>query len=118
MGLKRIPLDRIISNPNQPRPPEEFDEASLWELAASIREEGLKQPITVRPFEGGYQLVMGERRWRASCILHDEGHLPDGTILAHVRQPSVGWQTRCARSGCRTRENGVNGLRICPSWLQ
>ncbi|HWP63257.1 MAG TPA: ParB/RepB/Spo0J family partition protein [Candidatus Binatia bacterium] len=64
-GVRLIPLDRIEPNPDQPRM--EFDEASLEELAASIREHGVLQPILVRPREQGrYQLVAGERRWRAS----------------------------------------------------
>jgi len=64
-GVRMIPLDRIEPNPDQPRM--EFDEASLEELAASIREHGVLQPILVRPREQGrYQLVAGERRWRAS----------------------------------------------------
>lgn len=64
-GVRMIPLDKIEPNPDQPRM--EFDEAALDELAASIREHGVLQPILVRPREQGrYQLVAGERRWRAS----------------------------------------------------
>jgi len=60
-----IPLDRIEPNPDQPRTI--FDEAALAELANSIREHGVLQPILVRPLgENRYQLVAGERRWRAS----------------------------------------------------
>ena len=57
----------IEANPNQPR--REFDEAALQELAASIREIGLVTPITVRQMpDGKYQIIAGERRWRASQI--------------------------------------------------
>jgi ParB family chromosome partitioning protein len=85
MGLKRIPLDRIEPNPEQPR--KTFDQAALRELAASILARGLKQPITVRPVDGGaYQIVMGERRWRAHCLLRDEGKLEEPTILAFIRK--------------------------------
>jgi ParB family chromosome partitioning protein len=85
MGLKRIPLDRIEPNPEQPR--KHFDDAALRELANSIRARGLKQPITVRPVgDGMHQIIMGERRWRAHCLLRDEGKLEDHTILAHVRK--------------------------------
>jgi len=59
-----IDIDRIVPNPSQPRL--KFDEARLEELAASIRENGILQPILVRPFEGGYQLVAGERRLSAA----------------------------------------------------
>ena len=65
VGVKTISLDRIEPNPNQPRTI--FDEAALQELANSIREHGVLQPILVRPLgENRYQLVAGERRWRAS----------------------------------------------------
>jgi ParB family chromosome partitioning protein len=85
MGLKRIPLDQIEPNPEQPR--KIFDEQALRELAASILVRGLKQPITVRPIgDDAYQLVMGERRWRAHCLLRDEGKPEDATILAFVRR--------------------------------
>jgi ParB/RepB/Spo0J family partition protein len=66
-GVKVIPVDRIESNPEQPRLA--FDEATLEELAASIREHGVLQPILVRPIgENHFQLIAGERRWRASKI--------------------------------------------------
>jgi ParB family chromosome partitioning protein len=63
-GIRYIPVAQIESNPEQPRLA--FDEATLAELAASIREHGVLQPILVRPREVGYQLIAGERRWRAS----------------------------------------------------
>jgi ParB family transcriptional regulator, chromosome partitioning protein len=67
-GVRIVPLERIHPDPNQPRM--HFDEDALNELAASIREHGVLQPVLVRPLEGQphhhYQLVAGERRWRAS----------------------------------------------------
>ncbi|HLL21432.1 MAG TPA: ParB/RepB/Spo0J family partition protein, partial [Kofleriaceae bacterium] len=66
-GVRNIALDRIDSNPDQPRLT--FDESSLEELAASVREHGVLQPILVRPRpEGRFQLIAGERRWRASHL--------------------------------------------------
>ena len=66
-GVKVIPVDRIESNPEQPRLA--FNEETLQELAASIREHGVLQPILVRPVgENRFQLIAGERRWRASLI--------------------------------------------------
>jgi ParB family transcriptional regulator, chromosome partitioning protein len=66
-GVKVVPVDRVESNPEQPRLA--FDEATLQELAASIREHGVLQPILVRPIaENRFQLIAGERRWRASKI--------------------------------------------------
>jgi ParB family transcriptional regulator, chromosome partitioning protein len=65
VGVRVIPVDNIESNPNQPRTI--FDADALTELAASVREHGVLQPILVRPLgQNRYQLVAGERRWRAS----------------------------------------------------
>ena len=55
--------------PNAQQPRQEFDEFALLELAASIKENGLLQPVTVRPCEDGYELIMGERRCRACRML-------------------------------------------------
>lgn len=66
-AVRNIPLDRIDPNPDQPRLT--FDEDSLQELAASITEHGVLQPILVRPgADGRYQLIAGERRWRSAQI--------------------------------------------------
>lgn len=62
--LEDLPIDAIRPNPHQPRV--HFDEESLSELAASIREIGVLQPILVRPRDGMYELLAGERRWRAA----------------------------------------------------
>ncbi len=63
-GVQTLPLREIEPDPDQPR--KTFDEEALGELAASIAEHGLLQPIAVRPQGlGGYSIVAGERRWRA-----------------------------------------------------
>ena len=63
--LTMVDIDRIHADPRQPR--RRFDEAALESLAASIRTAGLMQPIVLRPREaGGFQLIVGERRWRAA----------------------------------------------------
>jgi ParB family transcriptional regulator, chromosome partitioning protein len=69
-GIRNVPLERILPNPDQPRMT--FDEASLDELAASIREHGVLQPVLLRPATEPqhYQLVAGERRWRAAQKAH------------------------------------------------
>ena len=59
-----IPVAEIVPNPFQPR--RVFDPEGLEELRASIQRHGVLQPVVVRPVRGGYQLVSGERRWRAS----------------------------------------------------
>ena len=65
-ALRDIPLQSIRPNPHQPR--RLFDEDSLQELAASIAQTGVLQPILVRPADNGYELIAGERRWRAAGI--------------------------------------------------
>jgi ParB family transcriptional regulator, chromosome partitioning protein len=62
--LRHIKLTEIIADPDQPR--RSFDEAALEEMAASIKEHGVLQPIVVTPHGSGYQIVAGERRYRAS----------------------------------------------------
>lgn len=71
---RQIPIDRIQPNPDQPR--RQFDDSALSELAASIRERGIIQPLIVRPDPADderFQIVAGERRWRAAQIaqLHE-----------------------------------------------
>jgi ParB family transcriptional regulator, chromosome partitioning protein len=64
-AVRHIPVDRVDPNPNQPRLA--FDQTSLDELTSSVREHGVLQPILVRPHSAGrYELVAGERRWRAA----------------------------------------------------
>ena len=66
-NLSEIEIAQIEPNPNQPR--REFDQEALHELANSIRELGIIQPITLRSVKGGkYQIIAGERRWRASQL--------------------------------------------------
>lgn len=77
--IRSIPLDQIYANPNQPR--KLFDQASIDELAQSIRANGLIQPITVRPDgDGKFMIICGERRYRA----HQRANL--ATIKAFVSQ--------------------------------
>lgn len=65
--LRRLPVGLIAPNPRQPR--QAFDEASLQALADSVRERGVLQPVLVRPCPGGsYELIVGERRWRAAQL--------------------------------------------------
>src|SRR6266699_60832 len=63
-ALVDVPIDQVEVNPNQPR--KVFDFTALDELAASIKASGVIQPIIVRRVGGGYQLIAGERRWRAA----------------------------------------------------
>lgn len=64
-SINEVAIEKIKANPNQPR--REFDATALEELADSIRQIGIIQPITLRQMEDGtYQIIAGERRWRAS----------------------------------------------------
>ena len=65
--LELIPIERVVPNPMQPR--QDFDTSALTELKDSIAERGVLQPIVVRPRGDDYEIVMGERRWRASRSL-------------------------------------------------
>lgn len=69
--LAQISIDRIRRGAWQPR--QQFDQQSLQELADSIKVQGLIQPILVRPFADGYEIIAGERRWRAAQLagLHE-----------------------------------------------
>ncbi|MBO6217909.1 MAG: ParB/RepB/Spo0J family partition protein [Prevotella sp.] len=76
--INEIAIDQIDANPNQPR--RDFDQAALEELAHSISELGIVQPITLRQKEDGrYQIIAGERRWRASQLAGQT------TIPAYIR---------------------------------
>ncbi len=67
-SINEVPIDQIHPNPNQPR--QEFEAEALEELAASIRQLGIIQPITLRKIsEGNYQIISGERRYRASKMI-------------------------------------------------
>ena len=63
-ALRDLSIDQVRPNPNQPR--KDFSEAELEELAASIGECGILQPLVVRPHDGAYQIVAGERRYQAA----------------------------------------------------
>src|SRR3989304_3022903 len=85
MELKMIPLEQIHANPFQPR--ESFEKESLYELADSIKDASIIQPIVVRRQGERYQIIAGERRWRAAqmaglqeipCIVKD---IAEGRVL-------------------------------------
>jgi len=63
-SLDEIPIDQICRGRYQPR--REMENSALEELADSIRAQGLMQPIVIRPIESGYEIIAGERRWRAA----------------------------------------------------
>jgi ParB family chromosome partitioning protein len=74
--VQRVPLNRIRPSALQPR--KQFSEESLRELADSIREQGIVQPLIVRPRGDAFELIAGERRWRAAQLLN----LPEVPVIA------------------------------------
>lgn len=73
--VKIVPLTSVEPNPDQPR--KEFDREALEELAASIKEQGVLQPLLVESWASGYRIVAGERRWRAAQI----ANIPEIPVL-------------------------------------
>ena len=69
-AVRELPLDKVKPNPSQPRMT--FHQETINELAASIREHGVLQPILVRPSGEAYEIIAGERRWRASKVAGKE----------------------------------------------
>lgn len=83
-GITQLRVSEIYPNPDQPR--REFDEAALSELAESIRCNGIIQPLAVRQVEDGYQIIAGERRWRA-CRMAGLAQVP--AIILNVDEKAA-----------------------------
>ena len=111
--LRQIPIELIAPNPQQPR--RQFDEESLLTLSESIRNRGVIQPVLVRPVAGGrYELVAGERRWRAAEIADLE------TIPAVVREHDDASSLELAVIENMAREdlNPVEEARACSGLVE
>jgi ParB family chromosome partitioning protein len=111
--LRMVPLELIAPNPRQPR--RIFDDAALALLAGSLRERGVLQPVLVRPIAGGrYELVAGERRWRAAQIAGLE------TIPALVRERDDAEALEAALVENMAREdlNPVEEARACAALVE
>jgi len=98
MELKDIPLEKIRPNPLQPR--EYFDREKIKELADSINEVGLINPIQARPKDEGYEIIAGERRWKACQIARkktipviiknvDDGELMVESLIENVHRENL-----------------------------
>jgi ParB family transcriptional regulator, chromosome partitioning protein len=106
--LREIPVELITPNPRQPR--KAFDEGALLALADSLRERGVLQPVLVRPVAGGtYELIAGERRWRAARLAGFE------TVPALVRPQDDAQSLELALVENMARENlnPVEEARAC-----
>jgi ParB family transcriptional regulator, chromosome partitioning protein len=111
--FRQVPLDLIDPNPNQPR--QAFDEEALLALAESIRARGLLQPVLVRQRAGGrYELIAGERRWRAARIAEQE------TIPALIRRHDDAASLELALVENMAREdlNPVEEARACAALVE
>jgi ParB family chromosome partitioning protein len=111
--LRQLPLDLIAPSPNQPR--RTFEEEALMALAESIRVRGVLQPVLVRPLPGGrYELIAGERRWRAARLAERD------TIPAVVRQHDDAASLEIALVENMAREdlNPVEEARACAALVE
>jgi len=96
-SVLELKLDQVVPNPHQPR--RAMNEGTIMELAASIRSTGLIQPIVVRPAGDRYELIAGERRWRAAKAAGLE------TVRAIIRESSAFEQAQMALIENIQREN-------------
>ena len=111
--MREIPVDLIAPNPRQPR--RHFDEATLAGLAESIRHQGILQPVLVRPVVGGrYEIVAGERRWRAAGLAGLES-LP---ALVHARDDAQSLEVALVENMAREDLNPVEEARACAALVE
>ena len=111
--LRSLAVELIVPNPKQPR--RSFDDTALQALAGSLRERGVLQPVLVRPVPGGtYELVAGERRWRAAQIAGMQ------TIPALVRERDDAEALEAALIENMAREdlNPVEEARACAALVE
>jgi ParB family transcriptional regulator, chromosome partitioning protein len=111
--LRQIPLELISPNPNQPR--RRFDEETLAALAGSLGERGVLQPVLVRPKAGGtYELVAGERRWRAARIAGLEA-IP---ALVRPRADAEALELALIENMAREDLNPIEQARACAALVE
>ncbi|MBJ7520322.1 MAG: ParB/RepB/Spo0J family partition protein [Solirubrobacteraceae bacterium] len=111
--LRELPTDLIVPNPNQPR--RHFDEAALQALADSLESRGVLQPVLVRPVAGGtYELVAGERRWRASKLAGLE-QIP---ALIRERDDAQALEVALIENMAREDLNPVEEARACAALVE
>jgi ParB family chromosome partitioning protein len=111
--LRRVPVELISPNPRQPR--QTFDEEGLVALSESLRERGVLQPVLVRPLPGGkYELIAGERRWRAAQLAELE------TIPAVVQphEDAASLELALIENMAREDLNPVEEARACAALVE
>jgi ParB family transcriptional regulator, chromosome partitioning protein len=111
--LRDLPVELIAPNPRQPR--KHFDEDSLNALASSLGERGVLQPVLVRPKPGGiYELVAGERRWRAAQI----AGLTEIPALVRARDDAATLELALIENMAREDLNPIEEARACAALVE
>lgn len=111
--LRELPVELIVANPNQPR--RNFDEQALNALAGSLGERGVLQPVLVRPKPGGtYELVAGERRWRAAQI----AGLTEIPALVRPRDDAATLELALIENMAREDLNPIEEARACAALVE
>jgi ParB family transcriptional regulator, chromosome partitioning protein len=111
--LRRLPTDLISPNPHQPR--QSFEEESLLALAESIRVRGVLQPVLVRPIVGGrYELIAGERRWRAARI----AELDSIPAVVRLHDDAASLEVALIENMAREDLNPVDQARACAALVE
>jgi ParB family transcriptional regulator, chromosome partitioning protein len=106
--LRQVPVDLIAPNPSQPR--RRFDEEGLQSLAGSLEQRGVLQPVLVRPVAGGtYELIAGERRWRAARL----AGLETVPALVRPRDDAESLELALIENMAREDLNPVEEARAC-----
>jgi ParB family transcriptional regulator, chromosome partitioning protein len=106
--LRQLPVELITPNPRQPR--RGFDEEALIQLAGSLGDRGVLQPVLVRPSAGGtYELIAGERRWRAAQL----AGLPTIPALVRIHDDAESLELALIENMAREDLNPVEEARAC-----
>ena len=106
--LRQLPVELITPNPRQPR--RSFDEEALIQLAGSLGDRGVLQPVLVRPSAGGtYELIAGERRWRAAQL----AGLPTIPALVRIHDDAESLELALIENMAREDLNPVEEARAC-----
>jgi len=110
--LRELPVEQISPNPRQPR--RSFDEESLQALAGSLGEHGVLQPVLVRPAPGGFELVAGERRWRAARL----AGLASIPAIVREREDTEALEAALVENMAREDLNPIEEARACAALVE
>src|SRR4051812_33556399 len=111
--LRPLPVELVDPNPNQPR--QAFDEESLVALADSVRANGVLQPVLVRPTAGGrYELIAGERRWRAAKL----AGIDEVPAVVRPRDDAASLELALVENMAREDLNPIEEARACAALVE